>query len=120
MNHHRHTHLGIFFAAVLLLLAARPVRGQQQFTVIRDTVHINAADYFSPISTVSLGWFAKYQGWYFCLFEEKDVFEFWKGNRILLAISGDGHEVRKVDFPSKEFSGYGDFFVRDGKLILKP
>ena len=120
MNHHRHTHLLIFFASVLLLLAARPARGQQRFTVIRDTVRINAADYFSPISTVSLGWFVKYQGWYFCLFEEKDVFEFWKGNRILLAISEDGHEVRKVDFPSKEFSGYGDFFVRDGKLILKP
>ena len=120
MNLHRHTLLVIFFASVLLLLAARPARGQQRFTVIRDTVRINAADYFSPISTVSLGWFVKYQGWYFCLFEEKDVFEFWKGNRILLAISEDGHEVRKVDFPSKEFSGYGDFFVRDGKLILKP
>jgi len=120
MNHHRHTHLGIFFASVLLLLAAWPARGQQQFTVIRDTVLINAADYFSPISSVSLGWVTKYQGWYFCIFEEKDIFESWKGDRILLAISEDGHEVKRVDFPSRDFSVYGDFFVRDGKLILKP
>ena len=120
MNHHRHTHLLIFFASVLLLLAARPAQGQQRFTMIRDTVRINASDYFSPISTVSLGWFAKYQGWYFCLFEEEDIFESWKGNRILLAISEDGHKVRRVDFPSNEFSVYGDFFVREGKLILKP
>ena len=120
MPHHRHIHLIMVFAAALLLLAARPVRAQQRFTVIRDTVRINAADYFSPISAVSLGWTAKYQGWYFCVFEEKDIFEPWKGNRILLAISEDGHKVRRVDFPSQKFSVYGDFFVRDGNLILKP
>lgn len=44
MNHHRHTHLGIFFVAVLLLLAARPARGQQQFTVIVDTVYLTAGE----------------------------------------------------------------------------
>ncbi len=120
MHHHRHTHLIMAIVAALLLLTVRPARAQQRFVVIRDTVHINAADYFSPISTVSLGWIAKYQGWYFCIFKEMDIFETWKGNRILLAISEDGHEVRRVDFPSKEFSLYGDFFVRDGKLILKP
>ena len=120
MKYHRNSFWIMVLAAGMLLLAAQPARGQHQFTVIRDTIHINAADYFSPISTVSLGWFAKYQGWYFCLFEEEDIFESWKGNRILLAISEDGHEVRRVDFPSKEFSVYGDFFVRDGKLILKP
>ena len=44
MNHHRHTHLVIFFAAVLLLLAAWPTRGQQQFTVMVDTVYLTAGE----------------------------------------------------------------------------
>lgn len=44
MNHHRHTHLIIFLVAVLLLMAARPTRGQQQFTVIVDTVYLTAGE----------------------------------------------------------------------------
>jgi len=44
MNHHRHTHLVIFFAAVLLLMAAWPARGQQQFTMIVDTVYLMAGE----------------------------------------------------------------------------
>lgn len=44
MNHHRHTHLVIVFVAVLLLIATRPARGQQQFTVIVDTVYLTAGE----------------------------------------------------------------------------
>ena len=44
MNHHRHTHLVMFFAAVLLLMAARPVQGQQQFRIEVDTLYVTASD----------------------------------------------------------------------------
>ena len=44
MNHHRHTHLGIFFASVLLLLAARPVQGQQRFRIEVDTLYLMAGE----------------------------------------------------------------------------
>ena len=44
MNHHRHTHLLIFFASVLLLLAARPVQGQQRFRIEVDTLYLMAGE----------------------------------------------------------------------------
>ena len=99
MNHHRHTLFVTAFAAVLLLLAAWPARGQQRFTVIRDTVRINAADYFSPISAVGMKWSVAYQDWYFCIFDEMDVFEFWRRQNVFLAISKDGKTIRKVGCP---------------------
>ena len=73
-----------------LLLSALPVRAQQRFTVIQDTFRINADDYFDPISTIRLKWSAPYHDWYFCVFEEMNVFEFWKKQNIILAISRDG------------------------------
>ncbi|MDD6185599.1 MAG: hypothetical protein PUB29_08255 [Bacteroidales bacterium] len=44
MNHHRHTLLVIFFASALLLLAARPARGQQQFRIEVDTLYLMAGE----------------------------------------------------------------------------
>ena len=44
MNHHRHTHLLIFFASVLLLLAARPAQGQQRFRIEVDTLYLMASE----------------------------------------------------------------------------
>lgn len=44
MNHHRHTHLLIFFASVLLLLAARHVQGQQRFRIEVDTLYLMAGE----------------------------------------------------------------------------
>lgn len=110
----------LFLAIAVMLWTPRPAKAQQPFTVVQDTVFINAADYFDPISTVTLEWTAKYQDWYFCIFDETDLYERWKGKMILLAISLDGKDVRKVDMPSCGLGPYGDFFVRDGKLIIKP
>ena len=110
----------LFFAIAVMSWTPRHAKAQQQFTVIQDTVFLNAADYFDPISTVTLEWLAKYQDRYFCIFDETDLYERWKGKLILLAISLDGKDVRKVDMPSCGLGPYGDFFVRDGKLIIKP
>jgi len=110
----------LFLAIAIVLWTPRPAKAQQPFTVVQDTVFINAADYFDPISTVTLEWTAKYQDWYFCIFDETDLYERWKGKMILLAISLDGQDVRKVDMPSCGLGPYGDFFVRNGKLIIKP
>ena len=110
----------LFLVFSVLLLTPWPAKAQQQFTVIHDTVLINAADYFEPISTISLGWVAKYHDWYFCIFEEMDIYETWKRQNVMLAISLDGKEIRKVEMPPCGLGPYGDFFVRDGKLIIKP
>lgn len=110
----------LFFAIAVMSWTPRHAKAQQQFTVIQDTVFLNATDYFDPISTVTLEWLAKYQDRYFCIFDETDLYERWKGKLILLAISLDGKDVRKVDMPSCGLGPYGDFFVRDGKLIIKP
>ena len=110
----------LFLVFSVLFLTPRSAKAQQQFMVIHDTVLINAADYFDPISTVSLGWVAKYQDWYFCIFEEMDIYETWKRQNVMLAISLDGKEIRKVEMPSCGLGPYGDFFVRDRELIVKP
>ena len=110
----------LFLVFAVLLWTPRPAKAQQQFTVIHDTVLINSADYFDPISTVSLGWVAKYHDWFFCIFEEMDLYEIWKKKNTMLAISSDGKEIRKVEMPSCGLGPYGDFFVRNGKLIIKP
>ena len=107
-----------FFVIFVLFLTPRSAKAQQQFTVIHDTVLINAADYFDPISTVSLGWVAKYHDWFFCIFEEMDLYEIWKKKNTMLAISSDGKEIRKVEMPSCGLGPYGDFFVRNGKLKI--
>ena len=44
MNHHRYTHLVIFFASVLLLLASRSAQGQQRFRIEVDTVYLTAGE----------------------------------------------------------------------------
>ena len=78
MNHHRHTYLIIFIAAVLLLLAAWPVRGQQRFTVIVDTVLVNDLTPYNKLSEASLINIKKYRDYYFCELHELDnmsVFE---------------------------------------------
>ena len=110
----------LFLAIAAVLWSPRPAKAQQTFTVVQDTVFLNAADYFDPISTVSLGWAAKYHDWYFCIFEGMDIYETWKKKNVMMAISLDGKEIRKVEMPSCGLGPYGDFFVRDGKLIIKP
>ena len=119
MNHHRHTPLVMILASLLLLLAVQPAKGQQQFSVIRDTVQINAADYFNPISTVGMKWSVAYQDWYFCIFDEMDVFEFWRRQNVFLAISKDGKTIRKVDCPDNfKNNYYGDLYVWHDTLFL--
>lgn len=102
-----------------LLLSALPVRAQQRFTVIQDTFRINADDYFDPISTIRLKWSAPYHDWYFCVFEEMNVFEFWKKQNIILAISRDGKIIRPVFCPADfKRNSYGDLYVWHDTLFL--
>ena len=106
---------------VLLFLAiAIPVRAQQ-FKVVEDTIRINAADYISPISEFTMKWSAKYHGFYFCIFEDQQIYDFWVSRNRLLVISEDGKDIVEVSLP-KDFQGnsYGDLFVRHDTLYLSP
>ena len=90
MNHHRHTHLGIFFAAVLLLIAMRPARGQQQFTVIVDTVSVNDLAPYNKLSKTYLTDILKYRDYYFCEFHESFKFEHSSCKTFLAITVKDG------------------------------
>ena len=106
---------------VLLFLAiAIPVRAQQ-FKMVEDTIRINAADYISPISEFTMKWSAKYHGFYFCIFEDQQIYDFWVSRNRLLVISEDGKDIVEVSLP-KDFQGnsYGDLFVRHDTLYLSP
>lgn len=119
MPHHRNAHLIMVFAALLLLLAACSKQPEQQFSVVQDTLHINAPDYFTPYTRIELQWSVPYQDWYFCIFEENDIYEPWRNQYVFLAISKDGKHIRKLDCP-KEFNLHtsGDLYVRQDNLFL--
>ena len=109
----------LFLVFSVLFLTPRSAKAQQQFTVIHDTVLINAADYFDPISTIQMKWSTPYRDWYFCVFEERDVFEFWIDKKVFLAISKDGKTIRRVDCPNNfKRSSYGDLYVWHDTLFL--
>ena len=109
------------FTLILLFLAMTiPVKAQQ-FKVVEDTIRINATDYISPISDFEMQWAAKYHGFYFCIFEDQQVYDHWIRRNRLLVISEDGKDIAEVSLP-KDFQGssYGDLFVRHDTLYLRP
>lgn len=111
--------ISILLVVFGLLMAVLPVRAQQRFAVIQDTIRINAIDYFDPISTIRLKWSAPYHDWYFCAFKEIDVFEFWKNQNIILAISRDGKTIKPVFCPPDfKRNSYGDLYVWHDTLFL--
>ena len=119
MHYHRHTHLAFFVAAALLLLAACSKQPEQQFSVVQDTLHINAPDYFTPYTRIELDRFVPYQDWYFCIFEENDIYEPWREQCVFLALSKDGKTIQKVDCPEEIRNHfYGDLYVRQDTLFL--
>jgi hypothetical protein len=110
----------MLLAAVLLIqLSACTRQSGQQFSVVQDTLHINAPDYFTPYTRIELQWSVPYQDWYFCIFEENDIYEPWRNQYVFLAISKDGKNIRKLDCP-KEFNLHtsGDLYVRQDNLFL--
>lgn len=108
----------LFFVVVLLkIMLIVPIQAQQRFTIIRDTVNINAADYISPISAFWMDRSIKYKDWYFCVFDEISLYGY--GNKIMLAISEDGDEIKRVNLSSCYFDGYSDLFVRHDTLFMK-
>ncbi len=95
----------------------------QQFRLVEDTVLINASDFISPISTFEMKWVAKYHGYYFCIFQEQQIYGYgFRGDdHRLLVISEDEKNVVEVKLP-KDFQDnyHGDLFVRHDTLYLRP
>ena len=95
----------------------------QQFKLVEDTVLINASDFISPISTFEMKWAAKYHGYYFCIFQEQQIYGYgFRGDdHRLLVISEDEKNVVEVKLP-KDFQDdyHGDLFVRHDTLYLRP
>ncbi len=118
MNHHRHTHLVIFFASVLLLLASRPAQGQQRFTVIRDTVYVNDLAPYNKMSETYLTNIRKYRDYYFCIFRESFKFEH-NSCMTLLAISLKDGTSKIVEKPEDINDLWNDnLFIWNDTLYL--
>lgn len=116
-------HIGRCFRITMMLLfiVIAIQTKAQQFKVVEDTVMINAADYISPISNFEMKWATKYHGFYFCIFENQQIYDFWVSRNRLLVISEDGKDIVEVNLP-KDFqrNSYGDLFVRHDTLYLSP
>ena len=92
-----------------------------QFFLLEDTVWINDAVFISPISTLEMIRAVKYQGFYFCIFREVQIYEHWVSKNRLLVFPEDGKEVKEVDLPYElKYDYYSDLFVRHDTLFLKP
>ena len=105
---------------LLFLVIVNPAKAQQ-FKVVEDTIRINAPDFISPISDFEMKWVAKYHGFYFCIFEDQQIYDHWIRRNRLLVISEDGEKIVEESLP-KDFQGnsYGDLFVRHDTLFLRP
>ena len=119
MNHHRHTLLVIFFASVLLLLAARPAQGQQRFTVIVDTVSVNDLAPYNKLSKTYLTDIMKYRDYYFCELHESFKFEY-NSCKTLLAISVKDGSSKIVEKPEDINNLWNDnLFIWNDTLYLE-
>ena len=93
----------------------------QQFKLLEDTVLINASDFISPISTFYMKWAAKYHGYYFCIFQERQIYGYGRDKHRLLVISEDEKNVVEVKLPDDFINNsYGDIFIRHNTLYLRP
>ena len=93
----------------------------QQFKVVEDTVLINASDFISPISTFEMKWAAKYHGYYFCIFQERQIYGYGRDKHRLLVISEGEKNVVEVELPDDFINNsYGDIFIRHNTLYLRP
>ncbi len=106
---------------LLLFLVITCSANAQQFKLVEDTIRINASDFISPISRFEMRWAVKYHEYYFCIFEEDLIYSVGAPKNRLLVISEDGNNIKEVDLPADFLYGdYGDIFVRNDKLFLKP
>jgi len=106
---------------LVILLTLSVTTYAQQFKIVEDTVLINAPDFVSPISDFEMKWAAKYHGFYFCVFEDQQIYDHWIRKHRLLAISENGKEILEVGLPEDfQRNYYGDLFVRHDTLYLSP
>lgn len=106
---------------LVILLAVSVTTYAQQFKIVEDTVLINAPDFISPISDFEMKWAAKYHGFYFCVFQDQQIYDHWIRKHRLLAISENGKEIKEVGLPEDfQRNYYGDLFVRHDTLYLSP
>ena len=112
-------HLSILLALCGLLLAIQPMRAQQRFTVIQDTVSLNEILCHSGnVSEIHLAQVEKYRDYYFCICVENLFFEHYSDN-WMLAVSVNGKKIREVGSPDGLDNDY-DIFVWNDTLFLKP
>ena len=104
----------------LLLCLALPASAQQ-FTVTRDTIHIDASLFGeTPKTKISLRAADSREGLYLLMYHRESM-ESW-GKDILLCVDKDSHKVTHIDLPDSPISdqlSYGNIFTRHDSLILK-
>ena len=119
MPHHRYAHLIMVLVAMLLLLAARPARGQQRFTIIQDTVSVNDLALYNKLSEFYLTDIRKYRDYYFCEFHESFKFEY-NTYETLLAISIKDGTSKIVEHPENMDNLWNvDLFIWNDTLYLQ-
>lgn len=106
---------------LIVFLAITCSTNAQQFKLVEDTIRINASDFISPVSRFNMKWAVKYHEYYFCIFEDQQIYDYWERKNRLFVISEDGKNIVEYSLP-KDFQReyYGDLFVRHDTLYLKP
>lgn len=104
----------------LLLCLALPASAQQ-FTVTRDTIHIDASLFGeTPKTKISLRAADSREGLYLLMYHRESM-ESW-GKNNLLFVERNNRTIRNIELPDILPIGYTDFqniFVRHDSLILK-
>ena len=109
----------LFILVLVLCGLLLPVRAQQRFMVIQDTLSLNEILHHSGnFSEIRLAQVEKYRDYYFCICVENLFFEHYSDNWIL-AVSVNGREIREVGFPDGFNDDYA-IFVWNDTLFLKP
>lgn len=109
----------LFILVLVLCGLLLPVRAQQRFMVIQDTLSLNEIlNHSGNFSEIRLAQVEKYRDYYFCICVENLFFEHYSDNWIL-AVSVNGREIREVGFPD-DFDNNYDIFVWNDTLFLKP
>ena len=110
------------FITMIMAIALCALGSQaQQFTVTRDTIHIDAGLFGkTPKMNIHLRAADSREGLYLLMYHRESM-ESW-GKDILLCVDKDSHKVTHIDLPDSPISdqlSYGNIFTRHDSLILK-
>ena len=90
------------------------------FVIKTDTLRLHLKDYIKPAARTSLTHAVKYDGRYYCIFQERGLYYFSGSDKKFFVIAQDGTIVRNPALPGKiAASVYLDLFIRNDSILTK-